>query len=106
MTVAEVARAEQTRNALRGANLIRRNRARLKRRIRAGGSIQAVIANPPKCARTATVEEALIWPHRMGKFRARRILRWADVSGTRTLGNLTDRERQSLREQCRLAGLS
>ena len=95
----------QSLEALALANEVRSGRARLKREVASGESLRAIIDAPPKCCERVTIGEVVTWPHRWGKTRGSRVLVLAGVSPTRKLGNLTDRERGSLVEQLRLAGV-
>ena len=54
---------------------------------------------PPECLYGLHVERLLVWVHRIGQSRAQRLLRAAQVSGTRPLDQLTERERQALKQE-------
>lgn len=97
--------AEQRLRALRKANGVRSARKLLKCDVRLGASLQDIILNPPDCARTATVLEALTWPKHQGETKAIQRLRRAGVSPGRALAGLTERERLSIVEQLRLVGV-
>ena len=95
----------QSLEALAIANEIRLGRTRIKREVAAGASLQAIVKETPECCYTATTGEVVTWPRGWAKTKGDRLLSRATVSRTRKLGNLTDRERGSLVEQLRLAGV-
>ena len=85
--------------ALARANEVRLARAELKRRVMDGEMTAAdVILASPWEAETMCVAELLMSQHRWGRTRARRFLATVPISETKTIGSMTDRQRQSLAE--------
>jgi hypothetical protein len=83
--------------ALERANQIRLERAALKRRIAAGEvSAAEVILNPPRSAETWSVGDLLISQRRWGTTRCRRFLARNNVTETKHIGTLTDRQKNLL----------
>jgi len=83
--------------ALQRANEIRLQRAALKRRIAAGEvSAAEVILHPPKAAVSWSVGDLLISQRRWGTTRCRRFLARNNITETKHLGTLTDRQRNLL----------
>ncbi len=90
-------RAPQRLQALERANEIRLARAELKRRI-ACGSISAaeVILDPPCEAASWAIGELLLSQRRWGSTRCRKFLVRNQISETKTVGALTERQRRLL----------
>lgn len=83
--------------ALETANRVRSERRDLKAVIAAGGRTAAtVILVPPECALSMSVFDVLKAQHQWGTSRARKLLRVVGVSERRTLGELTQRQRDVL----------
>ena len=83
--------------ALQRANEIRLQRAALKRRIAAGEvSAAEVILHPPKAAVSWSVGDLLISQRRWGTTRCRRFLARNNITETKHVGTLTDRQRNLL----------
>lgn len=83
--------------ALEKANRTRSARAELKRDLRAGRRMVVdVIADPPGCAASMTVLDALLAAPKVGRVKAARMLRVAGVSPSRPLGALSVRQRAAL----------
>ena len=85
--------------ALHRANEVRLARAELKRRI-ATGEITAgdVILESPWEAASMSVSDLLMSQRRWGHQRCCKVLAQIPVSETKTVGSLTDRQRQALAE--------
>jgi hypothetical protein len=95
---AEQSRDEpQRRRALRLANRIRSERARLKRRLAAGelGAAQVIECSPSE-ARSMALAELLASQRQWGSERSRRLLQRVGVHEQRRLGQLTERQRRLL----------
>jgi hypothetical protein len=94
---ATAVRGPQHLHALERANEVRLARADLKRRI-ADGKLPAadVILNAPWEASSMAVADVLMSQRRWGRTRARRLLQGVQVSETKTLGSMTERQRQVL----------
>lgn len=83
--------------ALARANAIRIARAALKREIAAGRrALTDVIAECPVEADSMPVAELIGAQHRWGQARTLRLLRRAELSETKPLGDLTPRQRRAL----------
>jgi len=98
VAVAEEGRAaEQRLRALEQANEVRTARAKLKKEL-ASGKIEPVqiLADPPACVRTARVREVLLAVPKIGSVRAGRILAQCGIAHSKTLGGLTERQRDEL----------
>lgn len=93
---------EQRLEALRRANEVRRSRAWWKRHMRALGFEDAaaktrrVLLEPPEWMSTMTVFDLLRCLPYVGPSKARSMLAGAQVSRTRRVGELVDRERTAL----------
>jgi hypothetical protein len=94
---ATIAPAPQHLRALHRANEVRLARAELKRRV-AVGEITAgdVILEAPWEARSMSVSDLLMSQRRWGHQRCRRVLGQVPVSETKTVGSLTERQRNAL----------
>lgn len=85
--------------ALHRANEIRSQRARLKKGLKDGSvKIADVISSPPKFIETAKVMDILMAVPRCGKVRATRYLNQCRIAQGKTIGGLTDRQRDELLE--------
>ncbi len=102
---ATIAPGPQHLRALHRANEVRLARAELKRRI-ATGEITAgdVILESPWEAHSMSVADLLMSQRRWGHQRCRKVLAQIPVSETKTVGTLTDRQRQALAELLGTAG--
>jgi hypothetical protein len=103
MAMSEIAitgRAPQRLQALERANEIRLARAELKRQI-AYGTISAadVILEPPLEAHSWAIAELLLSQRRWGDTRCRKFLMRNQISETKAVGALTERQRRLLAEQ-------
>ena len=83
--------------ALERANKVRLARADLKRRV-ADGEIQVadVILDCPWEAESMAVADLLMSQHRWGQTRCRKFLSQIPMSEKKTIGSMTDRQRQTL----------
>jgi hypothetical protein len=93
-------RQPQRLRALERANEIRLARAELKRRI-AEGEISAaeIILDPPCAAISWEVGELLMSQRRWGSSRCRKFLLRSQISETKPVGALTERQRRLLADQ-------
>lgn len=100
MENAVMTRQPQRLRALERANEIRLARAELKRRI-AEGDISAaeVILEPPCAALSWEIGELLMSQRRWGSNRTRKLLSGLQISETRHLGMLTERQRRLLADR-------
>jgi hypothetical protein len=83
--------------ALQRANEVRLARAELKRRVSDGETTAAtVILTSPWEAESMAVAELLMSQRRWGHTRARRFLAGVPMTETKTIGSMTERQRQNL----------
>ncbi|HEY1689940.1 MAG TPA: hypothetical protein VGF95_13890 [Solirubrobacteraceae bacterium] len=83
--------------ALQRANEVRLARAELKRRVSDGDvDIAEVIIDCPEEAHGMTVADLLMSQRRWGQTRCRRFLTQVPISEHKTIGSLTERQRQRL----------
>ncbi len=88
---------QQRMDALRRANDIRSERARLKERLRTGElGIADVLVDPPVCVQTAKVLDLLLAVPKYGRVKANRLLERCRVSPAKTVNGLTPRQRKEL----------
>jgi hypothetical protein len=90
-------------DALRRANEIRSQRAQLKKDLKSGDlAVYDLIASPPDYVLTAKVFDMIVAAPKYGKVKATRLLNQCRISQGKTLGGLSDRQRQELVELLRL----
>src|SRR3954447_4598410 len=83
--------------ALAQANRVRLARADLKRQIAEGQiSVSDVVLSCPWEAESMSISDLLMSQHRWGRTRCRRFLASIPMSETKTIGSMTDRQRQQL----------
>jgi hypothetical protein len=83
--------------ALERANQVRLARAELKRRIATGQvDVTEVLLDCPWEARSMAVADLLISQRRWGQTRCRKFLAQLPMSEKKTIGSMTDRQRQTL----------
>lgn len=88
---------QQRMDALRRANDIRSERARLKEKLRTGEvAITIVLMDPPLCVHTAKVLDLLLAVPKYGRVKANRVLERCRVSPAKTVNGLTPRQRKEL----------
>lgn len=89
----------QRMEALRRANEIRSARAQLKKNLRNGDTtIRDIIAEPPEYVMTAKVFDMLMAVPKCGKVKATRFLNHCRISQGKTMGGLSERQRNELLE--------
>jgi len=94
---------DQRMDALRRANEIRSQRAELKKRLKSGElAVYELIDDPPDYVLTAKVFDMIVAAPKYGKVKATRLLNQCRISQGKTLGGLSDRQRQELVELLRL----
>ena len=87
----------QRMDALARANLIRTERAQLKRDLKAGRlSIHTLLLNPPEYVETAKVFDMLLAVPKYGRVKVNKILALCRISPSKTIGGLSDRQRSEL----------
>ncbi len=83
--------------ALRRANEIRTARAQLKRDLKAGRrSIHDLILEPPAFLETAKVMDMLLAVPKYGRVKANKVLQQCRISPSKTIGGLSERQRNEL----------
>jgi len=88
---------EQRLHALQRANEVRSARAKLKKELAAGTiELAQILADPPASVRTARVRDVLVVLPKIGSVKAGRILAQCGIAHAKTLGGLTDRQRDEL----------
>ncbi len=92
--------APQRLRALERANEVRLARAELKRRIADGDtSVVEVLKDPPTEALTWDIGELLMSQRRWGTTRCRKFLARHQITETKAVGALTERQRRILADQ-------
>jgi len=88
---------QQRMDALRRANDIRSERARLKEALRNGDiAISDVLSDPPACVATAKVLDLVLAVPKYGRVKANKLLERCRVSSSKTVNGLTPRQRKEL----------
>jgi hypothetical protein len=94
---ATITRAPQHLRALARANEVRLARASLKKRVADGEiSVADVILSTPWEAETMPVLDLLMSQRRWGLTRCRRFLQLIPMTESKTIGTMTDRQRQAM----------
>jgi hypothetical protein len=84
-------------DALQRANEIRSRRAQLKRDLKAGrASIHSLLLDPPQYVETAKVFDLLLAVPKYGRVKANKILTTCRISPSKTIGGLSQRQRDEL----------
>jgi hypothetical protein len=84
-------------DALERANEIRTARANLKKDLKAGRvAIQDLILDPPEWLATAKMFDMLIATPKYGRVKVNRILTQCRISPSKTIGGLSERQRQEV----------
>jgi len=87
----------QRMDALARANEVRTRRARLKRDLKAGRTqIHGLLLRPPDCLLTAKVVDILLAVPKYGRVKANRIMTQCRISPSKTIGGLSERQRNEL----------
>ena len=87
----------QRMDALRRANEIRTQRASLKRDLKAGRTqIHGLLLDPPEFLQTAKVFDVLLAVPKYGRVKVNRILNVCRISPSKTIGGLSQRQRNEL----------
>ena len=88
---------DQRIRALQYANEVRTDRARLKKELALGTvRIEEIIARPPEFAKTAKVYDLLLALPKIGPAKAARSLSHCRIAPAKTVGGLTERQREEL----------
>ena len=95
--------APQHMQALAQANKVRLARAELKRQVADGElSVADVVLDCPWESESMTIADLLMSQHRWGRSRCRRFLLSIQMTETKTIGSMTERQRKEL--AARLSG--
>jgi hypothetical protein len=87
----------QRMDALKRANEIRTERAKLKRDLKAGRiQIHGLLLDPPEYLATAKVFDLLLAVPKYGRVKVNRILTHCRISPSKTIGGLSERQRNEL----------
>jgi hypothetical protein len=87
----------QRMDALKRANQIRSERARLKRDLKASrAQIHPLLLDPPDYLLTAKVFDLLLAVPKYGRVKVNRILTHCRISPSKTIGGLSERQRNEL----------
>lgn len=87
----------QRMDALQRANQIRTRRAQLKRDLKAGRvSIHTLLSEPPEYLETAKVFDMLLAVPKYGRVKVGKILQTCRISPSKTIGGLSERQRNEL----------
>jgi hypothetical protein len=88
---------DQRMKALRKANDIRSQRAKLKRDLKAGKrKIETLLLDPPEYVLSAKTFDMLLAVPKLGRVKANRILSQCRISPSKTIGGLSERQRGEL----------
>ncbi len=84
-------------DALQRANDVRIRRAQLKRDLKGGRKqIQGLLLDPPEYLQTAKVFDLLLAVPKYGRVKVNRILTQCRISPSKTIGGLSERQRNEL----------
>ncbi|CAN5172052.1 hypothetical protein BH18CHL2_BH18CHL2_13320 [soil metagenome] len=84
-------------DALRRANDVRTRRAQLKRDLKAGRArIHGLLLDPPEYIQTAKVFDLMLAVPKYGRVKVNRILSQCRISPSKTIGGLSQRQRNEL----------
>jgi hypothetical protein len=100
MDATATAPAPQHMRALAQANRVRLARAELKRQVAEGElDVAEVVLECPWEAESMSIADLLMSQHRWGRTRCRRFLASIPMTETKTVGSMTDRQRNALAAQ-------
>ncbi len=87
----------QRRDALTKANEVRTERAKVKRELKAGRiRIEDLLLKPPACIETAKVFDMLLAVPKYGRVKVTKVLGICRISPSKTIGGLSQRQREEL----------
>ena len=88
---------EQRMRALRRANEIRTRRAQLKRDLKAGKTkIEQLLLDPPEWVLSAKAFDMILAVPKYGRVKVNKILSQCRISPSKTIGGLSERQRNEL----------
>ncbi len=91
---------DQRMEALKRANDIRTQRAKLKKDLKGGKvKIQTLLLDPPEYVQTAKVFDMLLAVPKYGRVKTNRVLNQCRISPSKTIGGLSQRQRNELVSQ-------
>src|SRR3954452_12368276 len=97
LSATATAAAPQHMRALAQANRVRLARAELKRQVADGEiTVGEIVLGCPWEAESMAISDLLMSQHRWGRTRCRRFLASIPMSETKTIGSMTDRQRNAL----------
>ena len=97
MEATATAPAPQHMRALAQANRVRLARAELKRQVAEGEtSVAGIVLDRPWEAESMSIADLLMSQHRWGRTRCRRFLAAIPMVETKTIGSMTERQRNEL----------
>jgi hypothetical protein len=100
MDATATAPAPQHMQALAQANRVRLARAELKRQVAEGeADVAGIVLECPWEAESMTIADLLMSQHRWGRTRCRRFLASIPMLETKTVGSMTERQRNALAAQ-------
>jgi hypothetical protein len=100
MEATATAPAPQHMRALAQANRVRLARAELKRQVGEGEcTVAEVVLECPWEAESMTIDDLLMSQRRWGRTRCKRFLSAIQISESKTIGSLTQRQRQELADR-------
>ena len=103
MEATATAPAPQHMQALAQANRVRLARAELKRQVAEGeATVAEIVLSCPWEAESMAIADLLMSQHRWGRTRCRRFLAQIPMGETKTIGSMTERQRNELAK--RLSG--
>lgn len=100
-TIAPERTLDQQMRALQHANEIRVARAQLKRNLTGPSHAAALILDPPGSVTTMRAVDLLRAIPKYGLVKASRILRVCQISDSKTVGGLSERQREALARELR-----
>jgi hypothetical protein len=84
-------------DALERANVVRTRRAQLKRDLKSGrSSIHTLLLEPPEYIETAKVFDMLLAVPKYGRVKVNKVLTQCRISPSKTIGGLSERQRDEL----------
>ena len=97
MEATATAPAPQHMRALAQANRVRLARAELKRHVAEGdATVAGIVLERPWEAESMSIADLLMSQHRWGRTRCRRFLASIPMTETKTIGSMTERQRNEL----------
>lgn len=87
----------QRMDALERANEVRTKRAQLKRNLKSGRiTFHSIILNPPPFVETMKLIDLILEIPKIGRVKANKVLATCRISPSKTIGGLSDRQREEI----------